>query len=654
MGNPQRPHKNKDSAPLAAGTSIISETSSLVDSSVLKPQVVSLSSFTEPTSVLSPEVPSFPSIKSAVSSPAFDRYDNGRSVLELNSPKTLATDPKNLLFDNGIWDEIFGLIVGNEHQYESISVSPSAKIWTPAEQLIANDDRYSIDAFKQYESTYLSDSGYLDPYNYRDVSGLVPTSKKFHIRSMKKSDLPDVIIFQRSEIDYSVAQINSEIQKLFNPYISKMMLLFLRHVNPFFPVFSRGRFYNFAKQDTKVFASVLFAGLLIVTIDWWDRDPELSLILRPDVTKLIDMTIDQLMVELSNPCYGTIQACLLLTQIMGTDNQSSRIKELPLLSLAYSLSQAMGLNVNCLNWEIPNWEKRIRRRLWWTLFIQEKWMSFSLGKGSHISKSDWNVPMIMGSDFVYYPDPGVEEQHHTNEVKIFCITAELTLIVDEIADELLKVRSTKMSLATTYKKVYGFLTRIREFQKSHQSVLQINASESGATSCALCVAVITLKVALFRTLLHRILNWFQEKEADANKIPSLDESENDKLATEAMDDSKRLSAEILDVLSQLRPYHFERFWFSWSKPILTRPERMLTAEETPSITWTWYGSTAAFTALAISAIPAHPSTIQSASFLTSSNAQLAMRASTSSLGFVSSSFTASLVDNRPAQKGVSP
>lgn len=44
-----------------------------------------------------------------------------------------------------------------------------------------------------------------------------------------------------------------------------------------------------------------------------------------------------------------------------------------LLGSAVSLAHSLGLNRNCLDWNISSSEKLLRTRLWWAIVIFDKW-----------------------------------------------------------------------------------------------------------------------------------------------------------------------------------------------------------------------------------------------------------------------------------------
>lgn len=44
-----------------------------------------------------------------------------------------------------------------------------------------------------------------------------------------------------------------------------------------------------------------------------------------------------------------------------------------ILSKAIGAAQLLGLHRNCDRWKLPKWERSVRKRIWWTLYVFDKW-----------------------------------------------------------------------------------------------------------------------------------------------------------------------------------------------------------------------------------------------------------------------------------------
>lgn len=71
----------------------------------------------------------------------------------------------------------------------------------------------------------------------------------------------------------------------------------------------------------------------------------------------------------------------------------------PLLGSAVNLAYQLGLHMDCQTWSIPVWERRLRRRLWWSLYNEATWRSLLLGLPVAISADQWDVGALGEDDF---------------------------------------------------------------------------------------------------------------------------------------------------------------------------------------------------------------------------------------------------------------
>jgi hypothetical protein len=92
------------------------------------------------------------------------------------------------------------------------------------------------------------------------------------------------------------------------------------------------------------------------------------------------------------PKLSTVQAGLLLSQRPEGDQWA------PTAQLI-AIAQELGLHLDCTKWKIPPWEKGLRRRLAWALYMQDKWGSLVHGRPSHIFSSNWAVKPLSWNDF---------------------------------------------------------------------------------------------------------------------------------------------------------------------------------------------------------------------------------------------------------------
>lgn len=104
---------------------------------------------------------------------------------------------------------------------------------------------------------------------------------------------------------------------------------------------------------------------------YWAQSPELVTQHRPDTRFIWNQANDALYSEIHlSPGISTLLAILLnisgrpLTSIIGNGLQ---------LGSAISLAHSLGLNRDSSDWDIPEAEKLLRTKIWWAIFVYDKW-----------------------------------------------------------------------------------------------------------------------------------------------------------------------------------------------------------------------------------------------------------------------------------------
>ncbi len=94
------------------------------------------------------------------------------------------------------------------------------------------------------------------------------------------------------------------------------------------------------------------------------------------------------------------------------------------------MSHDVGLNVDPSNWVLTRDDQNRRIRLWWAVYIQDKWCALGLGRPSYINDEHFNVPLPTINNFPNHniknlpaPDVGILQ---------FVGMAALTTILSDI------------------------------------------------------------------------------------------------------------------------------------------------------------------------------------------------------------------------------
>ncbi|CAI6334346.1 unnamed protein product [Periconia digitata] len=103
-----------------------------------------------------------------------------------------------------------------------------------------------------------------------------------------------------------------------------------------------------------------------------------------------------------------------------------------LLGSAVAIAHGLGLNRNCLDWEISVSEKRLRTRLWWALFIYDKWSSVAYGTPPHLKRTEHNVS-TPSADLLH---EGTNAADNPTATSIFVQSITLTQVLDSYLEHI--------------------------------------------------------------------------------------------------------------------------------------------------------------------------------------------------------------------------
>ncbi|KAG5996917.1 hypothetical protein E4U52_005526 [Claviceps spartinae] len=229
------------------------------------------------------------------------------------------------------------------------------------------------------------------------------------------------------------------VEAVVSPHGRKLIDVYFRIVHPAFPIIQKHVFLEKYERSHREFSPPILAAVYLLAINWWDHSPELAYLPRPNVRELERLIRGTLADAMNRPKLSTIQAGLLLSQRPEGDQWA------PTAQLV-AIGQELGLHLDCSNWKIPLWEKGLRRRLAWALYIQDKWGSLIHGRPSHIFASNWGVRALSANDF---PDAEWDEgdADETEDIEkgrlLFSRFVQLSEILSEILETFYTLRSTQ-------------------------------------------------------------------------------------------------------------------------------------------------------------------------------------------------------------------
>ncbi|KAF4981868.1 hypothetical protein FZEAL_2388 [Fusarium zealandicum] len=184
------------------------------------------------------------------------------------------------------------------------------------------------------------------------------------------------------------------------PHGPSLVELFWRHVQPCYPILSKDPFAFAYSESYRRIPAALLGAVYLSAIRWWTYDPELSIRTPPDAALLRRMLRSAIPASYHRPKLSSIQAALLLLQCQPEDPLNpDHTFQWGLTCQALAIGQCLGLHLDASNWTIPQWERNVRKRLSWALFMQDRWTALAYGRPVHIHDDDWTVRDLTVADF---------------------------------------------------------------------------------------------------------------------------------------------------------------------------------------------------------------------------------------------------------------
>ena len=231
--------------------------------------------------------------------------------------------------------------------------------------------------------------------------------------------------FQHAARAYLVA-----IENLVGPCGPVLVDLYLTHVHPGLPVLERGDFLDRYQQIPSMVSAALLAAIYLLGMEWWAMDDRLRSRPPPDVALLEGLAYRSFEWAMCRPEISTVQAGLLLLQCSDGESWA-------LTARLVAVAQDLGLHLDPSSWNIPVWERGLRKRVAWALFMRDKWGALAHGRPSHLVSANWGVGALIEDDLK--EDLGIEPQRPIGQDRessgvFFGSMVTLTVILSHLLD----------------------------------------------------------------------------------------------------------------------------------------------------------------------------------------------------------------------------
>ncbi|KAJ9608912.1 Fungal specific transcription factor [Cladophialophora chaetospira] len=343
------------------------------------------------------------------------------------------------------------------------------------------------------------------------------------------------------------------IEGIVAPHGEALIKLYFRIVHPSFPILHKKVYLEKYGRTHREFSPPLLAAVYILALNWWSYSAELAKLPKPHVSELEDIAYRTLQDVSHRAKLSTVQAGLLLLQRPRSNEAWQLTAQL------VAIGQDLGLHLDCTNWRIPSWEKGLRKRLGWALFMQDTWSALIYGRPPHICSSNWAVQPVISSDF---PESAADEdgEEGSTEVEkgrtLFSAMITLTKMLSEVLEGLYSLKA-EMEVKSAYDTTKAILERAKPIQLKLRSwyadmpeALRMDATRVGKLS-----SVGYLHLAYFATeiTLHRRI------------LRSLSHNTDPYMIQICRSAAKARLISAMDFFNRLKPEHLQSFWYFASK-----------------------------------------------------------------------------------------
>ncbi|KAK7935513.1 nitrogen regulatory protein otam [Apiospora marii] len=417
-------------------------------------------------------------------------------------------------------------------------------------------DRYSqyIGPTTDFEPSLIN----LSPFDPQDESLLARGT----LRKVSENDtflmLPD---HTTSGHEHQIEDVD-EIERLVAPNGRKLIDLYFQVVHPSFPIIQKNVFYERYERDYREFSPPLLAAIYILAINWWDLSEELSAAPRPDIRKIERIMRSSLADAMWRPKLSTVQAGLLLSQKPEGDQWA------PTAQLV-AIAQELGLHLDCTHWKIPPWEKGLRKRLAWALYMQDKWGALVHGRPSHIFSNNWIVQPLLPNDFpeAEYDENDVEEKLEIERGRtLFVQMVYLSQVLAEILETFYTLQAMHAVTSAGPQGTHLVLSlakpiqlKLKEWYSAIPANIRMDSSltlHNNTTGRLSSIGYLHLAYFATEITLHRRI--IRSLEVNAQDVDSY-------LQHICRSAAKARLISAMDFVNRLTPQHLRAFWYFASK-----------------------------------------------------------------------------------------
>jgi hypothetical protein len=166
------------------------------------------------------------------------------------------------------------------------------------------------------------------------------------------------------EMDQELRNLDA-VESIVAPHGPELVNLYFRIVHPSFPVLHKKVFLEKHGRSYRESTPTGLGAVYLTAMNWWSYSPTLSNKPKPDTKGLEKLVLRMLFDVHQRPKVSDLQGCLVLLQ-------QHSINSWAMTGHLVAMAQDLGINLDCSGWQIPDWERGVRKRVAWAIFMQDK------------------------------------------------------------------------------------------------------------------------------------------------------------------------------------------------------------------------------------------------------------------------------------------
>jgi hypothetical protein len=232
----------------------------------------------------------------------------------------------------------------------------------------------------------------------------------------------------------------------------------------------------------------------------------------PSTDAIWRLVYEELQEDVHQSQLSVVQATLLYLHKDPSDEGRHALSDTPFMwswtGKLVGLTTSLGIHTECSMWAIPSWEKRLRKRIWWAVYAEDKWRSLLMGRPPYIHPQEWDIEDLDASDFGSSSADKPDDARH-----LFRNFISLTRIAESVQETFYSLRAAQrlsVDMAASIQAARPLLQQLEAWRSSQvESLPRTNEAFTVETTTppysirfAYHVLVIYVYRALFRPMVQ--------------------------------------------------------------------------------------------------------------------------------------------------------